>query len=498
MTTYNQFGGTPADVVQDAAGNVVGNQSLTVWTAETGGTQITDILTKTGTPTGGTVVSDNTNTVNKGRYEFQAPDTYAVVYLDAGNGTGRWPVFAHQIASLISSFAARMTTAEGKITDILASGDPVSSSPGLWHQVFELSVAAASLVVGVRSGSITLPRDVTAEQWKLIFDDYHTSVTSQIDLVVNKPVLPLLHTPPVYPDDYVGWVSAYAASAAPVMPVNFKEMWAATPPDSAWPQYTKVAFQPISLAPPGTTSSTAATKQGAKGEYNSGATASSAPAPVIPTGGATGDTVLVALITQGALVTTIPANWQQKADFVDSVNNDVRLAIYAAPWSAGLSNAFALASSGATIAWSRLIRGADPATVQVVTLANGFHIGGSTNTPTGLTPVASDLHFVIAATKYPNAVDGYTHSWTIGSSGLTQETNLVTSRGSTFQDIGLSAGYGGALALNDPIPNVPVAATGGTGSLGNLSWVSAVIFVPRAAGSHGPTRLKAEIWGETN
>ncbi|WP_162603042.1 glycerophosphodiester phosphodiesterase family protein [Streptomyces sp. CS081A] len=82
--TYGSDGG---DVVTDTAGNILTARSGTVWTARSGGSQVTDILTLTGTPTGGNVVTDS-----RGRLAFQGPDdTTATLWWDTGGGV-RWAV----------------------------------------------------------------------------------------------------------------------------------------------------------------------------------------------------------------------------------------------------------------------------------------------------------------------------------------------------------------------------------------------------------------------
>lgn len=89
---YNTFGATPADVTNDAAGNVIGGRTFTVWTARTGGTQVTDTLNASGAQTGG-IVTSSTGGTETGRIRFQASDLYAVLFLDDGTGN-RWAVLS--------------------------------------------------------------------------------------------------------------------------------------------------------------------------------------------------------------------------------------------------------------------------------------------------------------------------------------------------------------------------------------------------------------------
>lgn len=82
-----QYGSDGGDVVTDSAGNVQAARSGTVWTARTGGSSVTDILTLAGATTGGNVVTDSL-----GRLAFQGPDNViATLWWDSGGGT-RWAV----------------------------------------------------------------------------------------------------------------------------------------------------------------------------------------------------------------------------------------------------------------------------------------------------------------------------------------------------------------------------------------------------------------------
>ncbi|MFF5473320.1 glycerophosphodiester phosphodiesterase [Streptomyces achromogenes] len=82
-----QYGSDGGSVVTDSAGNAIVGRPGTVWTARIGGSQVTDILTLTGTATGGTVTTDT-----KGRIAFQGPDGATATYWwDGGDGT-RWAI----------------------------------------------------------------------------------------------------------------------------------------------------------------------------------------------------------------------------------------------------------------------------------------------------------------------------------------------------------------------------------------------------------------------
>lgn len=101
---YRVFGGAPSDVVSDSSGNILGGVHLKAYNLPTGGIQITDIRNAFDSVPSNLVVSDDTS-VNRGRIQFEAPDKYHVLYLDAGTGL-RWAVPARD------SFSAAMDAVE--------------------------------------------------------------------------------------------------------------------------------------------------------------------------------------------------------------------------------------------------------------------------------------------------------------------------------------------------------------------------------------------------
>jgi len=85
------YGSDGGSVVTDADGDVQAGRPGTVWTARTGGSQVTDILTLADVPTGGDVVTDSL-----GRIAFKGPDGATATYWwDTGGGT-RWAVLPTQ------------------------------------------------------------------------------------------------------------------------------------------------------------------------------------------------------------------------------------------------------------------------------------------------------------------------------------------------------------------------------------------------------------------
>lgn len=96
------FGGTTADVTLDTAGDVVVGASVTVWTAASGGSQITDLQTPAGVALVGGVVTSDAN----GVISFLGPnDGTSTVYVDGGLG-GRLLMESTDLASRVGTLEA--------------------------------------------------------------------------------------------------------------------------------------------------------------------------------------------------------------------------------------------------------------------------------------------------------------------------------------------------------------------------------------------------------
>lgn len=111
MTRY-VFGGGGDTALVNQSGQIMANTSANVYSARTGGVQVTDILTMAGAPLAGTVTSDA-----YGQIIFQGPDAYvATLWLDFGGGQPRWAVRPTNID----------ITASKKIQDdVLLNANPV-------------------------------------------------------------------------------------------------------------------------------------------------------------------------------------------------------------------------------------------------------------------------------------------------------------------------------------------------------------------------------------
>ncbi|MFF9624293.1 glycerophosphodiester phosphodiesterase [Streptomyces griseosporeus] len=142
-----QYGSDGGSVVTDSAGNAIVGRPGTVWTARTGGSQVTDILTLAGAATGGTVTTDS-----KGRIAFQGPDGATATYWwDGGDGT-RWavlPTETDRIARAQVDTYAIPAAAKGAANGVptLDSGSKVPTS-----QLPDLSASYVPYPAGGQAG----------------------------------------------------------------------------------------------------------------------------------------------------------------------------------------------------------------------------------------------------------------------------------------------------------------------------------------------------------
>lgn len=95
------FGGGPADITTDNAGNVTTGVSLRVYNAAVGGQRVTELYDIDGTPLPG-VVTSSTDSEKLGRIEFAAAGEYSVLFLDPGYGM-RWVVPAREAFNLTAA-----------------------------------------------------------------------------------------------------------------------------------------------------------------------------------------------------------------------------------------------------------------------------------------------------------------------------------------------------------------------------------------------------------
>lgn len=138
---YYKFGFTPGDVVTNPAGDAIAGRELAVWTAYTGGSQVTDLRDINDSPLPGLVETDSI-----GRYPFQAPDSNAVYWIDDGQNA-RWAVAAAEVYGLAASAAAQAANAEVNATAALAAATAASSAVSDLEESIGGSSALSNAVV---------------------------------------------------------------------------------------------------------------------------------------------------------------------------------------------------------------------------------------------------------------------------------------------------------------------------------------------------------------
>lgn len=129
----NAFGASSADFEQDDRGNRRAGRTGTVWTAQTGGTQITDLLNTAGDPI--TELTSSSHPI--GLVQFQGPaDGRAIVWVDFG-GAGRVKVVGDAPLVQVVQHGAVASTAR-----------PVGAAMVIWYgSVQPTFVTAPDLVV---------------------------------------------------------------------------------------------------------------------------------------------------------------------------------------------------------------------------------------------------------------------------------------------------------------------------------------------------------------
>lgn len=128
------YGGSAADVVTDASGNVQGGRTVTIWTSRTGGSQVTDLLTWDGQALPGYLTQDAGGEPIK---FIRDTDELVVLWADSGMDY-RWPMApieavakvaeAEQIANTAKTAADQATAAaadlQTQLTTIQSQLDP--------------------------------------------------------------------------------------------------------------------------------------------------------------------------------------------------------------------------------------------------------------------------------------------------------------------------------------------------------------------------------------
>lgn len=119
------FGHDTNSVVQDNAGNLVGSASYTAWTAETGGTQITNLVDGAGNPLSGGVIP-----VVNGQMVFGDPtDTYLLVWLEQVGGDGtRQAMESRSVPELVGAATVGTVTAVSGVTPVAGGNVPLTAA----------------------------------------------------------------------------------------------------------------------------------------------------------------------------------------------------------------------------------------------------------------------------------------------------------------------------------------------------------------------------------
>ena len=132
------YGGSPADFTVNSRGHILPNVSVTVWTAMTGGTQVTDLTDLTGTPIS-TVTSDDSGSIR-----FYGPDGFdGPLWLQ---GSGARLLIRPSSSSLITT-----VTAKGDLLVATSDHDLENVPVGTDGQVL---IAASGQTAGVKWGQI--------------------------------------------------------------------------------------------------------------------------------------------------------------------------------------------------------------------------------------------------------------------------------------------------------------------------------------------------------
>ena len=152
----NTFGGTPADVVTDTAGNVValdGGGSpieLTVYTSAARTTQVTALFAMDGTtPLPGYVVPVNDpGGPNHGRLRFKASDAYPALWLWDGNpASDSWLIWARETPGYILGLSSGVDAANVAASAALAAAAALTTTVGTKPSRSELPISARSTTV---------------------------------------------------------------------------------------------------------------------------------------------------------------------------------------------------------------------------------------------------------------------------------------------------------------------------------------------------------------
>lgn len=155
-----QYGSDGGAVVTDSDGDIQAARSGTVWTAKSGGSQVTDILTLAGVPTGGNVITDSL-----GRLAFQGPDNVtSTLWWDSSGGT-RWAVLPTETDRV----ARRQVETYGVLASAVGAASGVAQLDGGGHvpqaQLPDLSATYVHYPAGGQAGDSLIRGSGSTVSW---------------------------------------------------------------------------------------------------------------------------------------------------------------------------------------------------------------------------------------------------------------------------------------------------------------------------------------------
>lgn len=153
LVGYYTFGGGAAEVATDVTGKVLPGIEYHVWSKASGGVPVTDLTDLDGNPLPNVVTSqtaeDAASPEDVGRIVFKAPDSYPVLFLDAGYGL-RWAIMARevwtQVGTAVDSYGQAIATSQKASDDVTSLTDTVGvlqdtvdNAPGFGFDITALS-----------------------------------------------------------------------------------------------------------------------------------------------------------------------------------------------------------------------------------------------------------------------------------------------------------------------------------------------------------------------
>lgn len=146
MARYD-FGGGPSDwtfnIDADGSAVVTGGQTLTMWSARTGGSQYTDLRDESASPIT-SVTSGTGSPYPLGHIPpFEGPDGITQMWADAGGGQ-RVRLVANDLGADVATHETRITALEGESVKAVKTADETVTSSNTLQNDDHLTVAVAA------------------------------------------------------------------------------------------------------------------------------------------------------------------------------------------------------------------------------------------------------------------------------------------------------------------------------------------------------------------